>query len=201
MGRLSCKEGAVIMSKRIVYIDTLNDAASRFHNAISSEKESLKLSYESSLVFDNENVKKTNTEEIEKKLYESIVSARAKDKELGYSTVGPHRDDIKIEINGKDSRKFASQGQQRTVALALKLGEVIIYKNEIGEAPVLLLDDVLSELDIDRQKLLLDMTNGFQTVITCTEFNLDCEYNGIYVMDGTAKNNKRNKYFMSALTD
>ena len=111
------------------------------------------------------------------------------------------RDDIKIEINGKDSRKFASQGQQRTVALALKLGEVIIYKNEIGEAPVLLLDDVLSELDIDRQKLLLDMTNGFQTVITCTEFNLDCEYNGIYVMDGTAKNNKRNEYFMSALTD
>ncbi len=187
------KEGAVIVSKRIAYIDTLNDAASRFHNAISSEKESLKLSYESSLVFDNENIKKTNTEEIEKHLYESIVSARAKDKELGYSTVGPHRDDIKIEINGKDSRKFASQGQQRTVALALKLGEVIIYKNEIGEAPVLLLDDVLSELDIDRQKLLLDMTNGFQTVITCTEFNLDCEYNGIYVMDGTAKNNKRNE--------
>lgn len=176
------KEGAVIISKRLAYIETLNDAASKFHTAISSEKEKLVLSYESTI--------KADCKDIEKQLYESIVSARSKDKELGYSTVGPHRDDIKIEINGKDSRKFASQGQQRTVALALKLGEVVIYKNELGEPPILLLDDVLSELDIGRQKLLLEMTEGFQTILTCTEYALDDKGNRIFVNDGIAKNVK-----------
>lgn len=174
------KEGAVIVKKRIEYIHTLNDAASKFHTAISSEREKLTLSYESTV--------KTDCADIEKQLYESIVFARAKDKELGYSTVGPHRDDIKIEIDGKDSRKFASQGQQRTVALALKLGEVLIYKNEIGEPPILLLDDVLSELDMQRQKLLLEMTEGFQTVLTCTEYTLDSKGNRIFINDGAAKN-------------
>ena len=176
------KEGAVIISKRLDYIETLNDSASKFHTAISSEKEELKLSYESSF-----NIESKNLEAIEEQLYENIIKARDKDKELGYSTVGPHRDDIKIEINGKDSRKFASQGQQRTIALALKLGEVLIYKNEIGEPPVLLLDDVLSELDLTRQNLLLKMTEGFQTILTCTEFMLDGASNKIVVSDGTAK--------------
>ena len=181
------KEGAVIISKRLAYIETLNDAASKFHTAISSEKEKLVLSYESTIKAESS---KVNVADIEKQLYESIVNSRAKDKELGYCTVGPHRDDIKIEINGKDSRKFASQGQQRTVALALKLGEVIIYKNEIGEPPILLLDDVLSELDIGRQKLLLEMTDGFQTILTCTEYTLDDKGNRIYVNEGMAQNIK-----------
>lgn len=179
------KEGAVIIKKRVEYVKTLNDSASKFHTAISSEKEKLTLAYETT--FDASSL---DTDEIEKLLFDEIKSARAKDKELGYCTVGPHRDDIKIEIDGKDSRKFASQGQQRTVALALKLGEVVIYKNEIGEPPVLLLDDVLSELDITRQKLLLDMTRGFQTILTCTEFTLGGENNKILVSDGTAKNTK-----------
>lgn len=172
------KEGAEIISKRIEYVNTLNDAASKFHTAMSEEKEQLKLSYESSVDI-------TKKENLESYLYGEIVKARTKDKELGYSTVGPHRDDIKIEINGKDSRKFASQGQQRTIALALKLGEVIIYKNEIGEPPVLLLDDVLSELDIQRQKLLLEMTSGFQTILTCTEFNLTEKAKKIQIRDGS----------------
>lgn len=158
------KEGAVIIQKRMEYIATLNDAAGKFHSALSSEKEALTLSYECGA--------KTEKTDLQKELYEAIVAARQKDKDLGFSTVGPHRDDIKIEINGKDSRKFASQGQQRTIALAMKLGEVVIYKNEIGEPPVLLLDDVLSELDNTRQTLLLEMTKGFQTILTCTEYTL-----------------------------
>ena len=174
------KEGAVIISKRVEYVKTLNDAASKFHTVISGEKEKLSLSYESTIdVNDNKSV-----EDIEAALLAEIKKSREKDKELGFCTVGPHRDDIKIEINGKDSRKFASQGQQRTVALALKLGEVIIYKNEIGEPPVLLLDDVLSELDINRQKLLLQMTEGFQTILTCTEFTLDKANNKVQISDG-----------------
>lgn len=176
------KEGAVLIRKRIEYINTLNDCASKFHTAISSESEKLKISYESNI-----EVNGLSDDEIKDTLLKSITNSRDKDRELGYSTVGPHRDDMKIEINGKDSRKYASQGQQRTVALALKLGEVIIYKNELGEPPILLLDDVLSELDLTRQNILLKMTEGFQTVLTCTEFNLNCEANKIFICDGIAK--------------
>ena len=121
-------------------------------------------------------------------MYKAIVASRQKDKELGYCTVGPHRDDIKIEIDGKDSRKFASQGQQRTIALAMKLGEVVIYKNEIGESPVLLLDDVLSELDNTRQTLLLEMTQGFQTLLTCTEYTLPNKAKKIKINEGQVLN-------------
>ncbi len=172
------KEGAIIIKKRMEYINILNHSARKFHFALSSEKETLVLSYESGSKTD------CNVEDIEQNLYKAILNAREKDKELGFSTIGPHRDDIKIEINGKDSRKFASQGQQRTIALAMKLGEVIIYKNEIGEPPVLLLDDVLSELDETRQKLLLKMTQGFQTILTCTEYNLPNQAHKINIQDG-----------------
>ena len=160
------KEGAIIIQKRMDYIATLNDAARKFHYALSGEQETLALSYESGSKTD------CDAKVLESELYKSIIGARQKEKELGFSTVGPHRDDIKIEINGNDSRKYASQGQQRTIALAMKLGEVVIYKNEIGEPPVLLLDDVLSELDHDRQSMLLKMTEGFQTILTCTEYDL-----------------------------
>lgn len=172
------KEGAIIVQKRKEYIATLNDSARKFHYALSGEKETLALSYESSAKAD------CADSEIESNLYKAIVEARGKDKELGFCTVGPHRDDIKIEINGKDSRKFASQGQQRTIALAMKLGEVVIYKNEIGEPPVLLLDDVLSELDLARQTTLLKMTEGFQTILTCTEYTLPNSATQYRISDG-----------------
>ena len=170
------KEGAIIISKRVEYIQTLNQAANRFHKEISMQKEELKLSYETTI---------ENFDNVEKELYQKIVASREKDKELGFSTVGPHRDDIKIEINGKDSRKYASQGQQRSIALSMKLGEVVIYKDEIGEPPVLLLDDVLSELDETRQTMLLKMTEGFQTIITtCNDFTVDCPAKIIKISNG-----------------
>ena len=81
---------------------------------------------------------------------------------------GPHRDDIGFYIKGKDVRKFGSQGQQRTCALSLKLSEIEIIKNEKRENPILLLDDVFSELDRDRQKQLLKVLSESQTIITCT---------------------------------
>ncbi|WP_337960995.1 hypothetical protein [Caloramator sp. mosi_1] len=82
--------------------------------------------------------------------------------------VGPHRDDLAIFINGIDVRNFGSQGQQRTAALSLKLSELEIVKSEVGEYPVLLLDDVLSELDPKRQFYLLNSLKDIQTIITCT---------------------------------
>ena len=103
------------------------------------------------------------------KLVRELKKCREKDKRLGFCSVGPHRDDIAISLNGLDGRKFASQGQQRSVALAMKLAEAEMYKREKGEYPVMLLDDVLSELDRDRQRTLIRLTSGMQTLLTCTE--------------------------------
>ena len=84
------------------------------------------------------------------------------------TSVGPHRDDFCVQTNGIDIRKYGSQGQQRTAALSLKLSEIELVKQEIKDTPVLLLDDVLSELDSSRQKYLLDGIHDIQTLITCT---------------------------------
>ena len=84
------------------------------------------------------------------------------------TSIGPHRDDISFFINDIDIRKYGSQGQQRTSALSLKLAEIEIVKQIVGERPVLLLDDVLSELDCNRQRYLLDSIKDIQTIITCT---------------------------------
>ena len=175
------REGAIIVARRKEYIATLNDAARKFHFILSGEKENLSLSYESAA---ETNCKQ---EELEQNLLSALRASREKDKELGFSTVGPHRDDIKIDINGKDARKFASQGQQRTTALAMKIGQVVIYREELGEAPVLLLDDVLSELDENRQHILLDLVNGFQTLLTCTEYKLGNHATLFEVKEGNIK--------------
>ena len=84
------------------------------------------------------------------------------------TSVGPHRDDICFVADGIDIRKFGSQGQQRTAALSLKLSEIELVKKAIGDTPILLLDDVLSELDQHRQNYLLDSISDVQTLITCT---------------------------------
>ena len=104
---------------------------------------------------------------------ENLLSAlkfnRAKDIELGYTSIGPHRDEVKFFINGLEVKPFASQGQQRSVVLALKLAEMEAIK-EVKEEPILILDDVFSELDSTRQKLLLEYLSGKQVFITCTNF-------------------------------
>ena len=84
------------------------------------------------------------------------------------TSVGPHRDDFSFVVNGVDIRKYGSQGQQRTAALSLKLSEIELVKKVTGDNPVLLLDDVLSELDSNRQNYLLNNIGNIQTIITCT---------------------------------
>jgi DNA replication and repair protein RecF len=84
------------------------------------------------------------------------------------TSVGPHRDDLALMANGIDIRKFGSQGQQRTTALSLKLSEIYLVKKKIRDTPILLLDDVLSELDSSRQTYLLDSIHDIQTLVTCT---------------------------------
>ena len=115
---------------------------------------------------------------IKKDLLNQFELSLDKELELGYTTIGPHRDDIVFKINDLDCKHFASQGQQRTVALVVKLSLMEVIKEEIGEYPILLLDDVLSELDSARQDRLLNMTTKYQTFISCTSIpNTNLKYN------------------------
>ena len=99
---------------------------------------------------------------------DELLKARSRDLKLCQTTVGPHRDDMLFSVDGVDIRKYGSQGQQRTSALSLKLSEIILVKKNINSTPVLLLDDVLSELDGNRQNYLLNSLSDTQTIITCT---------------------------------
>ena len=115
--------------------------------------------------------------------------------ELGYTTVGPHRDDLKFELNGRDSKIFASQGQQRSIVLALKIAELEVFEKEIGEKPILVLDDVFSELDTSRQKSLYKKFEGVQVLMTGTifKFKPDSDYNTIIIKDGSLKSKMKTK--------
>jgi DNA replication and repair protein RecF len=124
-----------------------------------------------------------------------LVQSQNKDILVKNTSVGPHRDDIQFLIKETDLRKYGSQGQQRTAALALKLAEIEMVRKVIGEKPVLLLDDVLSELDRNRQNYLLDSIKDIQTIVTCTgleEFvNNRMVMDQIYeVINGTVLNKK-----------
>ncbi len=166
-----CRAQEVIMAKRKAFVDALAPIAEEKHDKLTLGKEKLAVSYE--------------TEELDfndvynglKKLYETNYP---KDARLEYTTVGIHRDDIKITADGVDIRKYGSQGQQRTAVLSMKLAEVEMFKKESGEYPILLMDDVLSELDEDRRKALFESIGGVQTFITCTEFNENAGEKNIY---------------------
>lgn len=146
--------GKRIIQRRKIFIEELNDIIGQIHSNISGGKENLILKYEPNIddiFFEDE-----------------LLKAKQKDLKLCQTTVGPHRDDMLFSVNDIDIRKYGSQGQQRTSALSLKLAEIEIVKKSIHNTPVLLLDDVLSELDSNRQNYLLNSISDIQTIITCT---------------------------------
>lgn len=146
--------GRNIIKKRKEFISEINGIVKDIHSKISGGKEELTLLYEPNIddiFFEDELLKNKN-----------------RDLKLCQTTVGPHRDDILFSIKGIDIRKYGSQGQQRTSALSLKLSEIDFVKKSINSTPVLLLDDVLSELDSNRQNYLLNSITDIQTMITCT---------------------------------
>jgi DNA replication and repair protein RecF len=104
-----------------------------------------------------------------KTMLEGLRKSREEDCRRQYTTFGPHRDDVALMLYGKDLRAMGSQGQLRTAVLSMKLGEIELIKEEMGEPPTLLLDDVFSELDVKRRSALLRSTGGIQTLITCTD--------------------------------
>ena len=157
--------GSKIITERIKLIEKLKVHANNIQKYLTDGNESLEITYAGMTGEDDI--------EIKQKLITAYEKSLEKDMNLGYTTVGPHRDDMKIVLNDIDVRHFGSQGQQRTVALALKLAELEVFKDNIGEYPVLLLDDVLSELDTNRKIKLLNHVKNIQTIVTCTSFNYD----------------------------
>lgn len=159
------ENGAMLIKNRIDYVNLLSQRARIYHEGISKGLEKLKIGYISSCdIEENDSI-----EEIYEKFKNKIKSNRKEDIRTGYTNYGPHRDDIEIIINGKNAKSFASQGQQRSAVLSLKLAEASILKERMGEEPVILLDDVLSELDTKRQDFLLNELTDCQVFITCCE--------------------------------
>ena len=158
---------ADIIIKRHEFLRKIGKIADSYHKKIAGEADDLTLTYEPCTECETR-------EEIKADMLRMLEESQKKDYELGYTTVGPHREDFNISCKGIDLRKFGSQGQQRTAALAIKLAEIEYYERESGEKPVLLLDDVLSELDESRRNALLEATKGTQTFITCTEYEGEC---------------------------
>ncbi len=159
-----CKEQEFIINKRRAFLQKLAPVADKKHYLLSGGKERLELEYETEEIDDND------VQGSLRALYEKNFE---KDSRLSYTTVGIHRDDLKIVAGGIDVRKFGSQGQQRTAALSLKLAEVDLFYTASGEYPVLILDDVMSELDEQRQRALFASLAGIQTIVTCTSFDRD----------------------------
>lgn len=146
--------GRKIIRARKEFVEELNGIVYEIHKKISGNKEELVLKYEPDVLEEN--------------LEQELARCREKDLKFGQTSVGPHRDDLCFMIQEIDVRKFGSQGQQRSCALSLKLSEIELVKKSIRETPVLILDDVLSELDSNRQNFLLNSIHDIQTVITCT---------------------------------
>ena len=159
------EHGVKIMKKRKQFIEKLKTWAAAIHSGITAGGEELSVTYRPSFEMAGE--------EDESVLFEQfmIKLAQVKDQEYrrGVTLAGPHRDDMAFHINGKEAQVYGSQGQQRTTALSLKLAEIELIREEIGEYPLLLLDDVLSELDQHRQTQLIETFQGkVQTFITAT---------------------------------
>lgn len=155
--------GSKIVFERMQFLNKLKSVAKEAHDYLTGGKEVLELEYVG--------ICGNSEQEIKQNLLSALRQTREKDLKLGYTNIGPHRDDIKLVCNNVDLRSFGSQGQQRTASLSLKLAEVEIFAEEVGEYPVLLLDDVLSELDQDRQQRLLSYCKKLQTIITTTQYD------------------------------
>lgn len=158
------KYGVLIVQERIAYLNMLEPIARDIYFGISSQKEQLSLSYDCSFIKDRQ-VK------LETAFIEKLKSSQKSDLLVGYTTIGPHRDDISFYINSISARMYGSQGQQRSVALALKLAEAKVMESIIGDKPVVFLDDVMSELDKYRQDYILNHLKNRQVFITCCDPN------------------------------
>lgn len=159
------EHAAVILEKRFMFLELLKKWAATIHHGISRGLETLEIDYKASI----EVSVTDNREKISSIYLDKFKEVMQKEIERGTTLIGPHRDDLLFYVNGKDVQTYGSQGQQRTTALSLKLAEIELIHSEVGEYPILLLDDVLSELDDFRQSHLLNTIQGkVQTFVSTT---------------------------------
>lgn len=174
------KVGALVVSHRIKFVAKLSKNVARVHEYLTSGCELIEVSYDGITLppavmcyiakAEAKSIEADALAQVENMLLEQIKIARERDLRLKTTTLGPHRDDLRITIDNRDVRQFASQGQQRTVALSLKLAELEIFREATGEMPILLLDDVFSELDAKRQERLVKLLSKCQSIITSVDF-------------------------------
>ena len=156
--------GGEIIRERFSYLKRLNPPAKEIYEGISRNSEEFSLHYRCGVI-----QKKGGAEHYSKEMREALSAARSDDVAAGFTTVGPHRDDVEISVDGFSARSYASQGQQRSAVLALKLAEAALLEQKTQEEPVVFLDDVMSELDAGRQDYLLNHLEKRQIFITCCE--------------------------------
>ena len=174
--------GARVIRRRQRVLHRLAPLASEWHRAISGSKEVLQMEYLANVTVDSkELIIQDSLEGVRQAFLEKIKARAIAEQYQGTTVVGPHRDDVTFSINDTPARQYGSQGQQRTLVLALKLAELQLIEQVLKEPPLLLLDDVLAELDLHRQNQLLEaITNRFQTLITTT--HLGC-FDGQWLQD------------------
>jgi len=169
--------GEKLIDKRKEFIENLNNISANIHSEITGKKELLTIDYRPY---------------VDKKYFgDKLVNSREKDIILGVTSCGPHKDDMLFNIDGNDIKLYGSQGQQRTASLSAKLAEISLIESETGTSPILLLDDVLSELDESRQIYLLENIGNLQTFITCTGIE---DSIGKYIKESTMFNVKNGEF-------
>ena len=151
--------GAELTRHRREYIEELDRVAAETHRDIADDRERLEIRYLPSVSAGDD----------APSILEALFAARETDLRRMTTSVGPHRDDVQILVQGRDVRAYGSQGQQRTAALSMRLSELDVMRRQIGEWPMLMLDDVMSELDPGRRRQLVSHLKGIQTFITCTD--------------------------------
>ncbi len=158
------KLGVSVMTERRNYVDKLAPRVQDIYDGISKGKEQIKIEYSPAVRFPVENFSAADAEEV---FLQELRRTLPSDAKSGFTSAGPHRDDLEISLNGLSARAYGSQGQQRSAVLSLKLAEAETLAEVSGETPIVLLDDVMSELDQSRQDYLLNHLHGKQVFITC----------------------------------
>ena len=157
------QEGALLIESRLSYLKDLNRYLGPLHQDLNQDGKWLRLQYDSEVEFDKS---------VEADLQAALQAALRRERDRGVSLVGPHRDDLQFDQEGVELRRFGSQGQQKTALIALKLAQLILFKERLHEYPILILDDVLSELDPQRTQLLLDhLPQDLQLFLTETDLS------------------------------
>ena len=175
--------GSTIMWYRASLINKIKEMIEPIYNEITEKNEKLGIAYIKSIDFKDD----FDQFRIKQHYMYHIQNISDREKEEKVCLIGPHRDDIMFYINGKNAREFASQGQQRSIVLSLKLVEAELFKEQTGEYPVMLLDDIASELDIERRKFLFSKIKDKQVIITCTDgdkLNIEGKASYFYVENG-----------------